>query len=214
MSNLTATAELSHGAGEHVERYDPVGDKIAFWLFLFTEVLLFGMLFLAFSVYLNKFTADFRAASVQLNVPMGGTNTLILLTSSLTMALAIQRVQLGKKWQSIFLMILTILCAVAFCVIKYFEWSHKFHLGIYLRSPELAQFARGEQIFYGLYYTMTGFHALHVIVGSILIVVAIFFVAKDRVHKDRITYIENAGLFWHLVDLVWIFLFPLFYLIG
>lgn len=212
MTELSAGSKLGQEPSEHVH-YDPVGNKIGFWLFLFTEVLLFGMLFLGFAIYLKQYTAEFRACSGNLNVLLGGTNTLVLLTSSLTMALAIQTLQRGMKKASIFLMILTIGCAVAFCVIKYFEWSAKIHHGIYLNSPVLAEMPRGNQLFYGLYYTMTGFHAFHVIVGSILITVAIGLVAKGKVHKDRISYIENAGLFWHLVDLVWIYLFPLFYLI-
>lgn len=228
MTELSANSELY--AGGHVEHFDPVSNKMGFWLFLFTEVLLFGMLFLAFAIYLCDFPANFKYCSGTLNVPLGGTNTLILLTSSLTMALAIQFLQRGMKAGSIFLMILTIACAVGFCVIKYFEWTHKFELGIYPNSEALNNFIpsifhhaptstlgsapRGDNLFFGLYYTMTGFHAFHVLVGSILILLAIIFVARGKVHKDRLSFIENAGLFWHLVDLVWIFLFPLFYLIG
>ncbi len=229
MTELSANAEL-HDDGEHIEHFDPVANKMGFWLFLFTEVLLFGMLFLAFAIYLSKYAANFRACSGTLDVPLGGTNTLILLTSSLTMALAIQFLQRSMKAGSIVLMVLTIACAIGFCVIKYFEWTHKFEQGIYPNSKllnhlipslfhqastsTLAAQPQGNQLFFGLYYTMTGFHALHVIVGSTLILLAIIFVAKGKVHKDRLSYIENTGLFWHLVDLVWIFLFPLFYLIG
>jgi cytochrome c oxidase subunit 3 len=215
MSELSANPGLDLNPG-HVEHdhFDAVANKLGFWLFLFTEVFLFGMLFIVFAVYLSKFTSDFRASSSHLDVLMGGTNTLVLLTSSLTMALAIQAVQRGFKGRSIFLMFITICFAATFCVIKYFEWTHKIHNGIYLTSPVLEEMSRGEQLFYGLYYTMTGFHALHVIVGSILIVIAMVLVGKGKVHKDRISFIENAGLFWHLVDLVWIYLFPLFYLIG
>jgi len=214
MTELSANAGLDLNPS-HVEHdhFDAVANKLGFWLFLFTEVFLFGMLFMVFAVYLAKFTADFRSSSAHLDVLMGGTNTLVLLTSSLTMALAIQAVQRGLKGRSILLMAITIAFAVTFCVIKYFEWTHKIHNGIYLTSPVLAEMNRGEQLFYGLYYTMTGFHALHVIVGSILIIIAMVLVGKGKVHKDRISFIENAGLFWHLVDLVWIFLFPLFYLI-
>ena len=214
MSELSANAgfDVNPDPIEH-GHFDATANKLGFWLFLFTEVLLFGMLFLAFAVYLAKFTAAFRASSAHLDVVMGGTNTLVLLTSSLTMALAIRSVQCGKKGMSLFLMFLTIAFAATFCVIKYFEWTHKIHNGIFLTSPVLADMSRGEQLFYGLYYTMTGFHALHVVVGSILIILAMIFVAKGKVHKDRLSFIENAGLFWHLVDLVWIYLFPLFYLI-
>lgn len=215
MTNISvnAGADLNAGYVEH-DHFDASANKMGFWLFLFTEVFLFGMLFLVFAIYLTKFTAEFSASSAHLNVLMGGTNTLVLLFSSMTMALAIRAVQCGKKGQSIVLMCITLACAVIFCVIKYFEWTHKIHLGIYLTSPLLAEMAQGEQIFYGLYYTMTGFHAFHVLVGSVLIIVAMVQVSKGKVHKDRISLIENAGLFWHLVDLVWIYLFPLFYLIG
>ena len=191
MTELSAHAgyDLKPTPVEH-DHFDAVANKLGFWLFLFTEVFLFGMLFMVFAIYLAKFTAEFRASSAHLDVLMGATNTLVLLTSSLTMAFAI-----------------------TFCVIKYFEWTHKIHNGIFLTSPILAEMDRGEQLFYGLYYTMTGFHAFHVLVGSILIIVAMVLVGKGKVHKDRISFIENAGLFWHLVDLVWIYLFPLFYLI-
>ena len=202
------------GHAEHVEHYDPVGDKIGFWLFLFTEVLLFGMLFIAFAVYLRQYAFDFREGSSHLDVPKGTLNTLILLTSSLTMALAIAVLQRGKKGWSLFLMGLTVLCAVAFCVIKSFEWGAKFEHGIYLKSDVLADMSKGLQIYYGLYYVMTGTHALHVIIGALLILITMVFVGLGRVHKERIGLIENTGLFWHLVDLIWIFLFPLFYLIG
>ena len=200
--------------GEHVEHYDPAGDKMGFWLFLFTEVILFGILFLAFAIYLNKFPFDFREGSSHLDVPKGALNTVILLTSSLTMALAIAVLQRGKKGLSILLMGLTVLCAVGFCIIKSFEWGEKFEHGIYLKSPVLGDMSEGLQLYYGLYFVMTGTHALHVIIGAILIITVMVLVGMGKVHKDRIGLIENAGLFWHLVDLVWIFLFPLFYLIG
>ncbi len=218
MTDLSAHSDLEHGG--HEIHYDPEGCKIGFWLFLFTEVFLFGMLFIAFGVYLTGYKADFQASSAMLDVKMGGINTLVLLTSSLTMALAIRAVQVDKKGQSLFLMLVTIGFAVVFCVIKYFEWTHKFHTGIHLGSAEtfgvpsvLTDMPRGQQLYFGLYYVMTGFHAFHVLVGSILIMVAMYYVANGKVNKDRITLIENAGLFWHLVDLVWIYLFPLFYLI-
>ena len=218
MTDLSANASMEHhqehaaDSGGHVH-FDPLANRLGFWLFLFTEVFLFGMLFLAFAIYLNYFRADFSYCSSQLDVLLGGINTVVLLTSSLTMALAIQAVQREKKGLSLLYMAITIGFAVAFCVIKSFEWGHKFDLGIYPNSEFLATLPRGQQLFYGLYYVMTGFHAFHVICGSLLIGVAMMKVAAGKVHKDRLSFIENAGLFWHLVDLVWIYLFPLYYLI-
>ena len=214
MSDVSLTAQTGHEPGGHVEHYDPFGGKMGFWLFLFTEVFLFGMFFLAFSIYLQKYRVEFQTSSEHLDVAMGGTNTAILLTSSLTMALAIAVLQRGKKALSLLLMLVTVLCAITFCIIKSFEWGAKFAHGIYPTSPMMDRMLPGEQMFYSLYFVMTGFHAFHVIVGGVLILVTMGFVAKGKVHKDRIGLIENVGLFWHLVDLVWIFLFPLFYLIG
>ena len=202
------------GHSGHVEHYDPVGNKQGFWLFLFTEVFLFGMFFIAFAIYLAKYRAEFQASSANLDVTLGGINTLVLLTSSLTMALAIGVLQRGKKGASLLLMLITVLFALAFCGIKSVEWGAKFEHGLYPTSHEMDLLSTGEQVFYGLYFAMTGFHAFHVIVGGLLILATMGFVAAGKTHKNRIDLIENVGLFWHLVDLVWIFLFPLFYLIA
>jgi cytochrome c oxidase subunit III len=201
-------------AEEHIDHYDPEAAKIGMWLFLFTEALLFGMLFLAFAVYLHMYRFEFVEGSRHLNRMMGTFNTAVLLTSSLTMALSIAALQRDKKKQSLLLMGVTILFAGVFLVVKAFEWGEKFHHDLYPKSPTLLQSPPGAQIFYGLYYTMTGFHALHIIIGIFLISSAALFVSKGSVHQQRISYLENTGLYWHLVDLVWIFLFPLFYLIG
>ncbi|MGD2109279.1 MAG: cytochrome c oxidase subunit 3 [Phycisphaerae bacterium] len=184
------------------------------WLFLFTEVLLFGTLFIAFAVYLHKFRFDFRDASGHLDKLIGAVNTMILLTSSLTMALAIATLERGKKALSLSLCTVTIGCALGFLIIKSFEWGAKFAHDIYPKSATMLESPVGEQVFYGLYFTMTGLHALHVIIGAVAIVFAMVLVKKERVRADRITFLHNTGLYWHLVDLVWIFLFPLFYLIG
>jgi len=200
----------SHGVGH----YDPAAGKIGMWLFLFTEVLLFGTLFIAFAVYLQKYRFDFREASGHLDKLIGATNTGILLTSSLTMALAIAVLERSRKRLSLMLSAITILCAVAFLVIKSFEWRAKFEHDIYPKSATMLQKPVGEQMFYGLYFTMTGLHALHVIIGAVVIVFAMVLVRTGRTNAERITFLQNTGLYWHLVDLVWIFLFPLFYLIG
>ena len=204
----------SHDAGAHVEHYDPQANKIGMWTFLFTEGLLFGVLFITFFVYLGMNRWDFMACSSELNRVIGGINTLVLLTSSLTMALSIGALQRGKQGLSLGFMVATIAFAGVFLVIKYFEWSHKIHIGIYPRSEVLTARTHGAQLFYGLYYVMTGLHGLRVIIGAALIAIAMVFVKKGKVHAGRISFIENVGLYWHLVDLVWIYLFPMFYLIG
>jgi cytochrome c oxidase subunit 3 len=214
-SEIATTATGAQAAAaEHHEHYDPVAGKIGMWLFLFTEVLLFGALFLSFAMYLRLYRFDFMAASGHLDRLMGASNTLILLTSSLTMALAIASLARGKKRQSFVLLWATLGFAAAFLVVKSFEWGAKFSHGIYPSSEKMLAKPVGEQVFYGLYFTMTGLHALHVIIGAVVILFGMTFMARGKVRPDRIGFLENAGLYWHLVDLVWIFLFPLFYLIG
>jgi cytochrome c oxidase subunit 3 len=200
-----------HGAPVHD---DPMADRIGMWIFLFTEVLLFGTLFIAFGVYFYMFHWQFRAASAHLSIPVGGANTVVLLTSSLTMALSIGALERGRKKRSLLLMGFTLACAAIFCTVKAFEWTGKFEHGLYPGSAVFLDLSKGEEIFFGLYFTMTGLHALHVLIGSGLILWAVARVRRGRVTSERPVFLENVGLYWHLVDLVWIFLFPLFYLIS
>ncbi len=208
--------QTAHMDNHHVPGvvYDPVAIKIGMWLFLFTELLLFGTLFIVYGVYLHDFNWQFRLGSASLSIPIGTVNTVILLTSSLTMALSIAALQRSRKGRSIGLMWITILFAVAFLVIKTFEWSAKFAHGIYPGSDHLLELTKGENVFYGLYFTMTGLHALHVIIGIGLILFAMKRVSGERTTPERPLLLENTGLYWHLVDLIWIYLFPLFYLIS
>lgn len=215
MSELVAEA---HGHAAHEAHRDPMGTKIGMWLFLFTEVTLFGTIFIAYGVYLYLYRLDFQRASGELNIPIGAMNTVVLLTSSLTMALAIQALQRKKTGLSLGLMAVTVLCAVAFLVIKTFEWSAKFHhhigpSGLEQFAPYMSLRPRGEVIFFGLYFTMAGIHALHVIIGGIAILFAMFRVKSGKSTWDKPEFVEYTGLYWHLVDLVWIYLFPLLYLI-
>ncbi len=198
---------------EHSEHYDAVASRIGMWLFLFTEVLMFGMLFLAYAVYLYKYKNQFQMASIHLDRPIGAVNTIILITSSLTMALAIAAIQKANKKRCLIFLAITVLCAATFCTIKGFEWSDKFHHEIYPRSPLFEDLPRGEAVFFGLYFVMTGIHALHVMVGAIVILLAFLLVLKNKINAERVSFLQNTGLFWHLVDMVWIYLFPLFYLI-
>jgi cytochrome c oxidase subunit III len=205
-------SSTEHTAGTHVHR-DDVGSRMGMWLFLFTELILFGGMFLLYSVYRFQYTDEFHLAAKELNTIMGAFNTAVLLTSSLTMVLAIIAIQRDQKSLSIILQLITIFLALFFLVNKYFEWTAKFHHGIYPGSEELLSKSSGEILFFGLYYVMTGLHGIHVIVGMFLIAVMTRMTRKDIITKDSYVRLESAGLYWHLVDIIWIFLFPLFYLI-
>ena len=199
-------------AAAHVHR-DDVGARMGMWLFLFTELILFGGMFILYSVYRYKYPADFHLAAKELNTIVGTFNTAILLTSSLTMALSITAIQRKQKALSIFFQFITIVLALGFMVNKYFEWTAKFHHGIYPGSETLLGKPSGEIVFFGLYFVMTGLHGLHVIIGIVLIAVMMRFTSKEIITSDSYVKLESAGLYWHLVDIIWIFLFPLFYLI-
>jgi len=209
--NIATTDQLQ---GDHAGHYDPAAAKIGMWLFLFTEVLLFGALFIVFAVYLSRYRSDFQYGSAHLDRLMGAGNTVILLTSSLTMALSIAALERAQKKLSLSLLLTTLGCAAGFLVIKSFEWGAKFSHDIYPKSETMLHKNVGEQIFYGLYFTMTGLHALHVVIGAAVIICAMAFVQMNKIRPERIMFLHNTGLYWHLVDVIWIFLFPLFYLIG
>ena len=197
---------------EHVHK-DYVGAKFGMWLFLFTEILLFGGLFILYSVYLARYPAEFISAGAELDVRFGAANTLVLLTSSLFVAVSITALRLGKVKQTLWLLAATVGCAFLFLINKYFEWSAKFHHGLYPGSPELQARELGESTFFNLYYTMTGLHGLHVLIGAVVLIWVMVFIKQKKVTGEDWVILENAGLYWHLVDLIWIFLFPLFYLV-
>ena len=195
----------------HVHR-DDFGSRLGMWLFLVTEMVLFGGLFIAYSYMRYKYPADFHHGGAELNATLGVINTLVLLTSSLTVVLAIVAVQRAEKQRAMAFLSTTLVLGVTFLVIKGFEWSAKFHHGLYPNAPHLATMSPGEQVFFGLYFTMTGLHGVHVIAGLSLLGVMLWWVATDRIRQDRYIHLENSGLYWHLVDVIWIFLLPLFYL--
>ncbi len=196
----------------HIHR-DDIGARMGMWLFLFTELLLFGGMFILYSVYRYKYPDAFHLAAKDLNTIVGTFNTAILLTSSLTMALSIAAIQRKQKSLSVFFQFITIVLALGFMVNKYFEWTAKFHHGIYPGSDVLLSKPSGEIVFFGLYYVMTGLHGLHVIIGMVLIAVMMRYTSSGIIRSDSYVKLEAAGLYWHLVDIIWIFLFPLFYLI-
>ncbi len=197
----------------HTEHYDPESSKIGMWLFLFTEMFLFGGLFLVYAVFRNKYSADFHHGALELNAFIGTFNTVVLLVSSMTVAMSITAVRKGNKKLAVNLLVITILLALVFMINKYFEWSHKFEYKLYPGSPVMMNLPQGEILFFGLYYMMTGLHALHVLIGVVLLSINIFKVRSGKVNHERYSLIENSGLYWHLVDLIWIFLFPLLYLV-
>ena len=192
---------------------DDLASKTGMWLFLFTEMLLFGGLFIVYSVYRYLNHEAFHQAARQLDVTIGTVNTAILLISSMTIAMSVSAIQYKNKKHAIALLIATIFLGIVFLVNKYFEWGGKISHGLYPGSETLASYGQGDVLFFGLYYFMTGLHALHIAIGLVFIGFVIFYVAKDQISHDNFGLLENCGLYWHLVDLIWIFLFPLFYLI-
>ncbi|MGA2262756.1 MAG: cytochrome c oxidase subunit 3 family protein [Acidobacteriota bacterium] len=199
-------------AHPHAVHKDYQGAKLGMWLFLFTEILLFGGLFLLYSAYRAKYPLDFHNGGQHLNTFIGVANTVILLTSSLTVAVAVSAIQKGNKKLAMICLGTTIAFAFMFLVDKYIEWSAEIRHGIYPNGPALAKFPDGEKIFYGLYYCMTGLHGLHVLAGVVVLSVILDFVRREKITSADFTKLENAGLYWHLVDVIWIFLLPLLYL--
>jgi cytochrome c oxidase subunit 3 len=197
-----------------MEQYkDVTSPKLGMWLFLLSEILLFGGMFVLYSAYRYKNPADFHHASEELDVMLGTLNTVILLTSSLTMAISISAIQTARRRLSAFLLVATIALGFLFLLNKGIEWTTKIEHGIYPNSPELLTRAKGEILFFGLYYVMTGLHGFHVLVGVGVLSVMLVFLLKAKINQSRFAGLENSGLYWHLVDIIWIFLYPLFYLI-
>lgn len=214
MSDAINTVENQHVEEHHeIDLRDDYGSKMGMWLFLFTELLLFGGLFILYMAYRFEYSDLFKLSAKELKVSLGAVNTIILLTSSLTMVLSIVAIQRGNKKLSITFLTSTIVFAFGFLVVKYFEWSEKFHHGLFPGKEHLLELPQGQKIFFSLYYAMTGLHGIHIVVGILLLTWMLILVIRDRIRADKYMNLENAGLYWHLVDLIWIFLFPLFYLL-
>jgi len=192
---------------------DYTGAKLGMWLFILSELLLFGGMFILYAAHRYKTPADFHNASTELDVILGTLNTIILLTSSLSVAVSITAIQKGDRRLSMVLLMVTMALGLLFLVNKGIEWATKIGHGIYPNSPTLLARPKGEILFFGLYYVMTGLHGLHVLVGVCVLCVMLILIAKDKISPMHFTPLENSGLYWHLVDIIWIFLYPLFYLI-
>jgi Heme/copper-type cytochrome/quinol oxidase, subunit 3 len=204
---------MEQTASHTLEHRDDTASKLGMWLFIFTEILLFGGLFIVYSVYRYKYPVAFHLANHELDKTVGLINTVILLISSMTVAMSVSAIQRGNKKHTIILLSITLLLALSFLVNKYFEWGIKFHHGLYPGSGILDQLSHGDILFFGLYFFMTGLHALHIIIGMTFLAVILVKVKNERINSGDHVLLENGGLYWHLVDLIWIFLFPLFYLI-
>jgi cytochrome c oxidase subunit 3 len=192
---------------------DRAGAKLGMWLFLFTELILFGGLFILYAVYVARYPHDFSSAARRLSLTFGTVNTVVLLTSSMLVAMAVTAVQRNHRRYALPLVGGTVLCAIIFLVNKSLEWGAKIGHGIYPDSPLLASGPAGESVFFSLYYLTTGLHGLHVLVGAVLLAWVAARVKSGAVHSGDYVMLENGALYWHLVDLVWIFIFPLYYLI-
>ena len=188
---------------------------LGMWIFLATEVMFFGGMFAGYALYRTQYPAAFAEASRQLEIAWGATNTLVLICSSLTMAMAVHGAEVGRRKQVIGFLLFTMALGLVFLGIKGVEYAHKFehHLvpgpGFELAGP----FARPAQIFFSFYFAMTGMHALHMLVGLGLLTALLLRAWRDEFTPLHHAAVEITGLYWHFVDIVWIFLFPLLYLI-
>jgi cytochrome c oxidase subunit III len=223
---MSSSKTAPHAEGHHAQpwylahHFDTIdiqnhAVRLGMWLFLGTEVLLFAGLFLAYTVYRWLYHPAFQAASRELSLPLGTVNTIILITSSLTVALGYHAIKEGKAKKCVGYLAFTIVCAGAFLVIKYFEYAHKFHVGQlpgkHYTFTGIA--APGADMYYSIYFLATGLHAFHVIVGASILAWLMVRVHKGKYSPEHYVPVELGALYWHLVDLVWIFLFPLLYLI-
>lgn len=217
----TAAADSGHAHPAHLQHHFVSSEqqfsaaKMGMWMFLVTEVLLFSGMFVAYMIYRGLHPEVFKAASVLLDTRLGALNTVILLASSLTAALSVRSAALGRQKHLFIFLALTLVFAAAFMVVKYFEYTHKFHLGIFPGAsytyPDLQM--EYVPIFFSIYYVMTGIHGVHVLVGMGIFTWLIVRARRGAFTREYYTPVELSALYWHLVDIIWIFLFPLLYLI-
>lgn len=208
------TPYVAHHFDDAAQQHD--ASSLGMWLFLVNEVMFFGGLFTTYVVYRTAFPEAFHDGSHHLDIGLGAFNTLVLLTSSLTMALSVHAAQVSKRAMLVTNLILTQILGAIFLGVKAYEYWHKWHEhvipGASFRwdGPD----AQHVQLFFSLYFAMTGLHALHMVVGAGLLMVLIVRSWQGMFNSNYYTPVEMVGLYWHFVDLVWIFLFPLLYLLG
>ena len=193
-----------------------VASTLGMWVFLLTEIMFFGGLFVGYAVYRTAYPEAFSEGSRHLHTVLGAVNTVVLIFSSLTMALAVRAAQIGKRIAIVNYLVATLGLGTVFLVIKAFEYHHKF-VEHHVPGPNFVfdgPHAQQAQMFFSFYFAMTGMHALHMIIGAGLLIYFIVQAYKGRYHARYFAPVEVMGLYWHFVDIVWIFLFPLLYLIG
>ena len=194
--------------GTSSEHHDPAvafeSAKLGVWTFLATEVLLFGALFTAYTIFRMKYPELFRVEHAKLDRVLGAVNTVVLITSSFTVVLGVDAIRRGKARRLEACFGATILLAAVFLCVKYVEYAAKFHHGLY----------PGTNLFFSLYFMMTGLHGIHVLLGMSLLAYVIVLSRRGRLSANYYTPAEMSGLYWHFVDLVWIYLFPLLYLVA
>ena len=207
------------------EQFDDLAQQhsactLGMWAFLATEVLFFGGLILSYVVYRHAYPHEFQFASHQLAFKLGAMNTAVLLCSSLSMALAVRAAQTGARRQLVLFLLVTMALGAAFLAVKGYEWRTDWiegfvpgsHFSFVSHSPQVD--ARKVELFFCLYFVMTGLHALHMLIGIVLMAFLALNASRRKYSPDNYTAVELSGLYWHFVDIVWIFLFPLLYLIG
>lgn len=219
-----AHAALAHHF-DNLEQQREAG-TIGMWVFLVQEIMFFGGLFLAYTIYRWMFPVAFATASNHLNVTLGATNTIVLIVSSLTMALAVYYAQTGSRRNQIIFLLVTMALGTTFLVIKAFEYYDKYRDNLipgslipgrpfHWENPlPVGVTERNLEMFFWIYFAMTGLHALHMIIGLGILAYLVYYAYKGRFTPEYHAPVEISGLYWHFVDIIWIFLFPLLYLLG
>ena len=225
--HATAHSALQH----HFENMDQQREAgtLGMWVFLVTEIMFFGGMFLAYTLYRYEYPAAFATASNHLDIKLGATNTVVLIVSSFTMAMAVFSTQVGKRRNSIICLVLTIILGLTFLGIKAVEYRDKYVDNLipgtlipgraFHPNPHELHLPPGMpvgnvELFYWIYFAMTGMHALHMIIGVGILTVITILAVRRRFSPEYYAPVEISGLYWHFVDIVWIFLFPLLYLLG
>ena len=206
------------GLAHHFDSYEQQrqASYLGMWLFLAQEIMFFGGLFMAYIVYRLSHPDAFAAGSHELDITLGAVNTAVLIGSSLTMALAVRAAQTGRRKAIVVFLLATIVLGGVFLGVKTVEYSHKWHEH-HVPGPHFeweGADAPGVEMFFNLYFAMTGLHALHMVVGIGILLVMVVFAWRGAFTPENHNFVEGMGLYWHFVDIVWIFLFPLLYLLG
>jgi len=222
---MSTNSSHAHGGHEHhfahhfrSAEHEYLTSKEGIWLFMVTEILMFGGLFVGYAIFHNIYPEMFAEGAKYLDWHMGFINTLVLIFSSLTMALGIYFLQKDQPKKAATSLAITILCGAVFMFIKYLEYTHKFEHGIFpgrwLNVEEVHPEHANLGMYFGFYFCMTGLHGFHVLIGMGLITWLLIRTLRGDFNSKYYTAVEGVGIFWHIVDLIWIFLFPLLYLVG